>query len=120
MALTLRLNAEDRANRAKMALSLDREKQQVNAAPAQGPTAAHSSGPSTATPTFADILRMTGKASRPKPQQPGMTVAIYPAEENEKIKTAKETKALLKASVNPQEIGVQVSRLRKVGNGGVL
>ncbi|KAJ2937176.1 hypothetical protein O0L34_g19156 [Tuta absoluta] len=127
MALTLRLkDAEDRAIRAELTLSLDRAKQQqqqqqhANAVPARGPIATHSSGPSKATATFADILRMTGQASRPKPQQPAMTVAIYPAEGNDKVKTAEETKALLKASVNPQEIGVQVARLRKVGNGGVL
>ncbi|KAJ2945050.1 hypothetical protein O0L34_g1950 [Tuta absoluta] len=121
MTLALRLkDAEHRADRAELELAaeLEKAKAQKTMAPAQVPIPAQPQGSSV--PSFASILRMTGQASRPKPQQPGMTVAIYPAEGNDKVKTAEETKALLKASVNPQNIGVQVSRLRKVGNGGVF
>ncbi|KAJ2937502.1 hypothetical protein O0L34_g18647 [Tuta absoluta] len=119
MALTLRLkDAEHRADKAESELAAALEKARAHEimVPAQVP--AQPQGPSV--PSFASILRMSGQASRPIPQQPGMSVAIYPAENNENIKTAEETKAHLKASVNPRELGVQVSRLRKVGNGGVL
>ncbi|KAJ2937437.1 hypothetical protein O0L34_g18628 [Tuta absoluta] len=121
MALALRLkDAEHRADKAEAELAAAQEKARAHEimVPAQVPAPAQLQGPSV--PSFASILRMSGQASRPIPQQPGMSVAIYPAENNDTIKTAEETKAHLKASVNPRELGVQVSRLRKVGNGGVL
>lgn len=70
-------------------------------------------------PTYADRLRM-GKRSTPKPAPGGPTLAIYPADKDGDCKTAEDTKALVKKSVNPLALGIQVSRVRRVGNAGVV
>ncbi|KAI5643311.1 hypothetical protein NE865_04729 [Phthorimaea operculella] len=128
MGLTIRLKeAEGRAVAAETALmasekALAAEKQKGSQQPqlGQNPIPQMGAGPMENTTSFSSVLRMTGQASRPKPQQPGATLAIYPMEGDSQVKTADDTKALLKKSVDPQALGVQVTGLRKVGNAGVL
>lgn len=69
--------------------------------------------------TYADRLRM-GARSTPKPVPGGPTLAIYPVEKDGVLKTAEDTKAFLQKTINPTALGIQVSRLRRVGNAGVV
>ena len=51
----------------------------------------------------------------------GPAVAVYPAEDQrEKLKTAADTKLVLKTLVQPSKIGVTISSIRPCGNGGVI
>lgn len=74
-----------------------------------------------ATPTYASALKL------PRRQEtihmvpnPGPMLAVYPAEESAELKTAEDTKAALKKAVDPTKLWVQVAKVRKVGNAGVL
>ncbi|CAH2207680.1 jg25840, partial [Pararge aegeria aegeria] len=80
-----------------------------------GPT-----GPSTV--SYASALKVSKKAAPvPIPAAQGPVLAFYPAPEHaEAFKSAEDTKAELKKSIRPQEIQLQVERLRKVGNAGVV
>ncbi|GBP05080.1 hypothetical protein EVAR_101339_1 [Eumeta japonica] len=61
----------------------------------------------------------TGAAIR-KPES-GPVLAIYPvAEQLENIKTAEDTKQLLKSAIDPASIQAQVTKMRKVGRAGVV
>ncbi|KAJ8706442.1 hypothetical protein PYW07_012520 [Mythimna separata] len=51
---------------------------------------------------------------------PGPMLAFYPAQEDGPIKTAEETKAALKEAIDPAKSWMQVTKVRKVGNAGVL
>ncbi|VVC90563.1 unnamed protein product [Leptidea sinapis] len=62
---------------------------------------------------YATMLRTGRTATQPKPQSMGTTIAVYPSEDST-IKTAEETKAVLKEAINPHTMGLQVARLRKV------
>lgn len=71
---------------------------------------------------YATALKL-GKRTQPVPIPPcpGPTVAIYPAEDQKgNIKTAEETKKLLRSAVDPSTLGVQIHGVRKVGNAGVV
>ncbi|KAL0809256.1 hypothetical protein ABMA28_011475 [Loxostege sticticalis] len=81
---------------------------------------AASGAPTTATrPSFSDMVR-SRNVQMPIPAPRGPLLAVYPAESNDKLKTAEDTKAELKRAVNPISIQVQVDGLRKVGNAGVV
>lgn len=119
-ALTVRLaEAELRACKAELAAASHKL-----AAATAAATVAVSNPTTTTQPceSYSSVLRFSGQVSRPKPtQNQGRVFAIYPAEkEADKIKTAEQTKVLLKTSVNPQALGVQVSGIRKVGNAGIV
>ncbi|KAL0809253.1 hypothetical protein ABMA28_011472 [Loxostege sticticalis] len=77
------------------------------------------SAASRARPSFSEMVR-SRNAKIPIPAPRGPLLAVYPAESNEKLKTAEDTKAELKRAVNPVSINVQVDGLRKVGNAGVV
>ncbi|VVD00322.1 unnamed protein product [Leptidea sinapis] len=49
----------------------------------------------------------------------GASIAVYPMESSG-LSTADQTKAALKEAINPHTMGLQVARLRKVGNAGVV
>ncbi|VVC86673.1 unnamed protein product [Leptidea sinapis] len=69
--------------------------------------------------TYATMLRTERTATQPKPVSMGTSIAVYPSEDSS-IKTAEETKAVLKEAINPNTMGLQVARLRKVGNAGAV
>ncbi|VVC90129.1 unnamed protein product [Leptidea sinapis] len=69
--------------------------------------------------TYATMLRTGRTATQPKPLSMGTSIAVYLSEDSS-IKTAEETKAVLKEAINPHTMGLQVARLRKVGNAGVV
>ncbi|GBP97345.1 hypothetical protein EVAR_103858_1 [Eumeta japonica] len=89
-------------------------------------TAAVSGGPeaSSAQPrSYASALRLPGRERTDMIRKPesGPVLAIYPvAEQVENIKTAEETKTLLKNAINPASMQVQVTKVRKVGRAGVV
>lgn len=56
----------------------------------------------------------------PKSSPYGPVIAVYPSEATAAPKNAAETKAALKARVNPADLEIQVSTLRRVGNAGVI
>ncbi|KAH9628491.1 hypothetical protein HF086_015766 [Spodoptera exigua] len=78
--------------------------------------------PSAVPITFADALRLgKGSAPVPIPRPAGPSVAIYPAEgHREELRTADDTRRLLRTAVKPQELGIQIAALRKVGNAGIV
>ncbi|XP_052740110.1 uncharacterized 50 kDa protein in type I retrotransposable element R1DM isoform X1 [Bicyclus anynana] len=77
--------------------------------------------PLTAPVSYSSALRLGRKAEPVPIRQGGPVLAFYPAgDQTGKIKTAEETKAELKRSIKPAEINVQVARVRKVGNAGVV
>ena len=83
---------------------------------------AGASPPQVAQPTYANTLKL-GKSqeARAVPVRQGPSVAVYPAEDQrEKLKTAADTKMVLKSSVQPAKIGVTISSIRPCGNGGVI
>ena len=70
---------------------------------------------------YAAALKLPRQREPVQIQNPsGPMMALYPAEEGGPIKTAEDTKAELKKAVDPAKIWVQVSRVRKVGNAGVI
>ncbi|GBP96664.1 hypothetical protein EVAR_89989_1 [Eumeta japonica] len=72
--------------------------------------------------SYASALRLPGRerADIRKPES-GPVLAIYPvAEQIDNIKTAEETKTLLKNAINPASMQVQVTKVRKVGRAGVV
>ncbi|CAK1554964.1 unnamed protein product [Leptosia nina] len=82
---------------------------------------APASSPSILTRGYADVLRVGGGATKPKPVAAGKALAFYPKPKAaEKLKTADDTKAALKSSLDPRALGVRVSQVRKVANAGVL
>ena len=73
--------------------------------------------------TYANMLKL------PQHREPiemgerveGPVLAVYPAaDKTGEIKSADETKAELKKAIDPAKLFVQVSRVRKVGNAGVV
>lgn len=73
-------------------------------------------------PTYANTLKLAkGGVSMPIPSADGPILAFYPAPEQvTKLKTAEDTKAELKKTIKPTEIKVQVEKVKKVGNAGVV
>lgn len=73
-------------------------------------------------PSYSAALRLSRKADPvPIPLVQGPVLAFYPAQDQvEKMKTAEDTKAELKRQVNPQELEVQIAKVRKVANAGVV
>ncbi|VVC90128.1 unnamed protein product [Leptidea sinapis] len=69
--------------------------------------------------TYASMLRTGRMATQSKPQKMGASIAVYPVE-NSGLSTADQTKTALKEATNPHTMGLQVARLRKVGNAGVV
>lgn len=69
--------------------------------------------------SYADKLRM-GRRSVPKPATPCQTLAVYPAEKDGQLQTAEDTKAVIKRSIDPKALGIQVAGVRRVGNAGVI
>ncbi|GBP77291.1 hypothetical protein EVAR_31723_1 [Eumeta japonica] len=72
--------------------------------------------------SYASALRLPGRerAAVRKPES-GPVLAIYPiAEQLENIKTAENTKQLLKSAIDPASMQVQVTKVRKVGRAGVV
>ncbi|CAB3251296.1 unnamed protein product [Arctia plantaginis] len=53
------------------------------------------------------------------PPPPAATLAIYPAEGSD-LKSAEQTKMVLKKSVEPRELGAQIVGLRRVANSGLI
>ncbi|KAJ8706445.1 hypothetical protein PYW07_012523 [Mythimna separata] len=116
MHLTLRLAAAEA--RAAVAEAKVAERRALD--PGAADLRAYASGTGTGT-TYAAALRL------PRHQEPialgappGPMLAFYPAKEDGPIKTADETKAALKEAVDPAKNWIQVTKLRKVGNAGVL
>ncbi|CAH2079964.1 unnamed protein product, partial [Iphiclides podalirius] len=71
--------------------------------------------------TYASALKIAGRAGPTPITQDGPVVAFYSVDEQvDKPKTAEDTKAELKNKVRPEIIKVQVERIRKVGNAGVV
>lgn len=70
--------------------------------------------------SFASALKM-GKGIEPKPikANQGPVLAFYPAEEAAE-NSSELTKAALKKAIDPRAISVQIERVRKLGNAGVL
>ncbi|GBP28871.1 Uncharacterized 50 kDa protein in type I retrotransposable element R1DM [Eumeta japonica] len=77
------------------------------------------------TRTYASALKLAGSDKRAtkeirKPEA-GPVMAIYPAAEQEdSIKTAEDTKRILKSAMDPTVMQVQVTKIRKVGRAGVV
>ncbi|GBP63892.1 Uncharacterized 50 kDa protein in type I retrotransposable element R1DM [Eumeta japonica] len=72
--------------------------------------------------SYASALRLPGleRAAVRKPES-GPVLAIYPvAEQLENVKTAEDTKQLLKNAIDPASMQVQVTKVRKVGRAGVV
>ncbi|GBP96678.1 hypothetical protein EVAR_90003_1 [Eumeta japonica] len=71
--------------------------------------------------SYASALRLPGRERADKKTESGPVLAIYPvAEQIDNIKTAEETKTLLKNAINPASMQVQVTKVRKVGRAGVV
>ncbi|CAH2065219.1 unnamed protein product, partial [Iphiclides podalirius] len=72
--------------------------------------------------SYATALKLSrGGEPTPMPSGNGPVIAFYPAQEqSDKIRTAEDTKAVLKKAIKPVAMEVQVERLRKVGNAGVI
>ncbi|CAB3252397.1 unnamed protein product [Arctia plantaginis] len=72
--------------------------------------------------SYSDALKLSkGAAPMPIPKRLGPAVVIYPSEESrEEVKTAEDTKRLLRSAVDPSKLGVQIAGVRKVGNAGVV
>ncbi|CAB3258317.1 unnamed protein product [Arctia plantaginis] len=72
--------------------------------------------------SYSDALKLRkGAVPMPIPKRLGPAVVIYPSEETrEEVKTAEDTKRLLRSAVDPSKLGVQIEGVRKVGNAGVL
>ncbi|VVC87289.1 unnamed protein product [Leptidea sinapis] len=71
------------------------------------------------TKSYASTLRTGRTTTQPKPQGMGSVLAVYLAD-NSGVKTAEETKAVLKEAIKPTSMGLQVARLRKVRNAGLV
>ncbi|GBP95674.1 Retrovirus-related Pol polyprotein from type-1 retrotransposable element R1 [Eumeta japonica] len=71
--------------------------------------------------SYAGALKMgRGIPPKPLPDSRLQTVlAIYP-ENTDKTKTAEDTKKMFKASVDPTTMNLQVVKMRKIGNAGVI
>ena len=83
---------------------------------------ASASPPQVAQVTYANTLKL-GKSqeARAVPVRQGPSVAVYPAaDQREKLKTAADTKLVLKTAVQPAKIGITISSIRPCGNGGVI
>ncbi|KAL0859562.1 hypothetical protein ABMA27_010704 [Loxostege sticticalis] len=91
----------------------------LKSAPREAVGAASGTSATATRPSFSDMVR-SRNVQMPIPAPRGPVLAVYPAEANEKLKTAEDTKAELKRAVNPVSIQVQVDGLRKVGNAGVV
>ncbi|GBP23611.1 Retrovirus-related Pol polyprotein from type-1 retrotransposable element R1 [Eumeta japonica] len=80
--------------------------------------------PATTTMSYAATLKLPGpKRAVPERKKPsgGPVLAFYPvAEQSEAIKSAEETKKVLKSAMDPTSMQVQVSKVRKVGRAGVI
>ncbi|GBP97355.1 hypothetical protein EVAR_103868_1 [Eumeta japonica] len=83
--------------------------------------------PSVAQPagkSYATALKLSGPArasAEMKRPASGPVLAFYPAaEQADNIKTAEETKKVLKSAMDPTALQVQVSKVRKVGRAGVV
>ncbi|CAK1553928.1 unnamed protein product [Leptosia nina] len=101
-----------RAHKLESALAQASAATTTGLAPASGPTIHRG---------YADVLRVGGGATKPKPAEAGKVLAFYPKPEAaEKLKTADDTKAALKSGLDPRALGVRVSQVRKVANAGVL
>ncbi|CAK1553307.1 unnamed protein product [Leptosia nina] len=62
---------------------------------------------------YADVLRVGGGATKPKPVAVGKVLAFYPKPEAaESLKTADDTKAALKSSLDPRALGVREPKAR--------
>lgn len=74
------------------------------------------------TNTYAMKLKLErSQEARAVPVRQGPVVAVYPADDQrDALKTASETKQLLKATVHPAKIGVTINGIRPCGNGGVI
>lgn len=77
--------------------------------------------PSLTKGTYSAALKLPkGKDPISMPVCRGPVLAFYPAEPEGPLKTAEDTKAELKKSVNPKQAGIQIDKVRKVGNAGVV
>ncbi|GBP63884.1 Uncharacterized 50 kDa protein in type I retrotransposable element R1DM [Eumeta japonica] len=74
--------------------------------------------------SYTTALKLSGPArasAEVKRPASGPVLAFYPAaEQADNIKTAEETKKVLKSAMNPTALQVQVSKVRKVGRAGVV
>ncbi|CAH2208245.1 jg10165, partial [Pararge aegeria aegeria] len=75
-----------------------------------------------ATASYASALKVSSRApSVPIPRAQGPVLAFYPASDQvEVLRTAEATKAELKRAVNPRILDVQIEKVRKIGNAGVV
>lgn len=70
--------------------------------------------------SYAGRLKLANKRTIPKSAQAqGSTMAVYPTEEGT-AKTSEETKAALKNKIDPIKMGIPISKINKIGNGGVV
>lgn len=72
--------------------------------------------------SFASALKL-GRGAAPVPiaGREGPVLVIRPAEEHkDKLKTADDTRAVLKKSVDPAKLGLQIVGVRRTGNAGVV
>lgn len=73
--------------------------------------------------TYANMLKLPQHTEpvEMRVREEGPVLAFYPAVEKVgEIKSADDTKAVLKKAIDPAKLLVQVSRVRKVGNAGVV
>ncbi|GBP97339.1 hypothetical protein EVAR_103852_1 [Eumeta japonica] len=73
-------------------------------------------------PSYASAFRLPRReqAETIRKSESGPVLAIYPVAELENIKTAEDTKQLLKSAIDPASMQVQVTKVRKVGRAGVV
>lgn len=78
--------------------------------------------PVTQVPQYADVLKFRRDQVKPKPVNQGKVITVYPVAVGEEgtLKSAEDTKALLQKAINPRVLGVNINKVVKVGNAGVL
>ncbi|GBP63888.1 hypothetical protein EVAR_39550_1 [Eumeta japonica] len=89
---------------------------EINSILAEAPTV------TPAADTYAARLKLPRQAvPMEMPSARGPVLAFYPTtEQQENLKTAEDTKRELKSAIDPRKINIQVEKLRKVGNAGVV
>lgn len=76
--------------------------------------------PARETVSYAGKLRLGNQTEVAKPQHQGPTLAVYPQEGESTLKTANDTRAEIKKTLDPVKLGLQVRTVRRVGNAGIV
>lgn len=110
----------DRATRAEAEAERAREAAAAAATSAAAAAAAEAAAAAVATNAAAGANHNRTYADKLRDRPSGPALAFYPAEGNNDLKTAEDTKALLKKSVAPATLGINIQAVRKVGKAGVV